>query len=372
MSMFMSPLFAAFAQAVQTGYEAVQGRATRELSRRTQQMAKRAMRSFGPLGPMLASLFGKTKPASPRGPQRPGVPSMKPPAPFGGRQQRDEPPARGQGGRISWAAKFLEELGFQVVPPGEDPKRRSDIAAGKPTPAAPRPKQTELLVPQWDEDPGGWTAEERASMPSVAEPEPKSRPKAARPRRRPRNRQVEIQTGSGTQRFPADHPVVTGEEIPAPGSSNVFSFFYDLTKNAIYIRFLGGNSQARGGPGSLYVYHGCSPEEFVRLYDAASKGTWIWDNLRIRGTQSGHRKEYSLAAISGGYVPRKATMTGEGEAYVPRTRFYQDGSYYDSALPFELLSDRMRPPPMFGGGSADPNTGRPNPPNRGKPNTGRP
>ena len=68
------------------------------------------------------------------------------------------------------------------------------------------------------------------------------------------------------------------------------------------------------GPGPLYRYDGVSPDAFLSMLTAGSKGTWIWDNLRIRGTVSGHQKDYSLVGIMPtpeypeGYVPRKATV----------------------------------------------------------------
>jgi hypothetical protein len=37
-------------------------------------------------------------------------------------------------------------------------------------------------------------------------------------------------------------------------------------------------------------------------------GSWVWDALRIRGTVSGHQKDYELVGIMGNYVPRKATV----------------------------------------------------------------
>ncbi len=64
----------------------------------------------------------------------------------------------------------------------------------------------------------------------------------------------------------------------------------------------------RGGPGSLYRYANVTPEEFLTLLAANSKGDWVWDHLRIRGTWSGHQKDYELVGVEGGYVPRKATV----------------------------------------------------------------
>jgi len=44
--------------------------------------------------------------------------------------------------------------------------------------------------------------------------------------------------------------------------------------------------------GSYYGYFNITPEEAASMYRATSHGGWVWDNLRIRGTKLGYRKEY--------------------------------------------------------------------------------
>jgi hypothetical protein len=127
---------------------------------------------------------------------------------------------------------------------------------------------------------------------------------------------------------------------------------------------------------------------------APSKGGWVWDHLRIRGTVSGHQKDYELAGIVGGYVPRKATygplmqagdgwrqMSGKdrkagrkadyvGEIFLPRKKFTVQRNWVTSIKPLS---------PAYGStGDEDsgpnrgkPNNGRPAGPNRGTPNRGR-
>lgn len=44
--------------------------------------------------------------------------------------------------------------------------------------------------------------------------------------------------------------------------------------------------------GTYYAYFSVGSEEAASLYRAPSKGKWVWDNLRIRGTKLGFRKPY--------------------------------------------------------------------------------
>lgn len=43
---------------------------------------------------------------------------------------------------------------------------------------------------------------------------------------------------------------------------------------------------------SFYEYDNISRQEAILFLTAASKGSWVWDTLRIRGTKYGHRKPY--------------------------------------------------------------------------------
>ena len=122
-----------------------------------------------------------------------------------------------------------------------------------------------------------------------------------------------------TSRVSADHPMLTGEMVSAPSSTNVYEFGYDIESLSLYVRFQTAHDEgARGSAGSLYRYSGVTPEEFMSLYRVRnsgggsgsdrSPGAWVWDHLRERGTVSGHKKDYELVGIMGGYVPRKATL----------------------------------------------------------------
>ena len=180
------------------------------------------------------------------------------------------------------------------------------------------------------------------------------------------------------RQFGVEHPIVTGEMVPAMRSSNVHSYGYDIETAYLYVRYLGyvkgqhaaDGSPLRSGPGSLYRYSNVTPEEFLSIMAAASKGNWVWDNLRIRGTWSGHQKDYELVGVQGGYVPRKATVrvdpaTGRlQEMFVQRRVRAIGGGWLTSALPTELAGDL----PWGEVDRGRPDTGRPD---RGEPDRGR-
>jgi hypothetical protein len=129
--------------------------------------------------------------------------------------------------------------------------------------------------------------------------------------------------------FAKTHPIVTGEMVRTPSSTSVYAFGYDAAEARLYVRFRkddqaggrlrnGGKSKAKingksDRPGPLYRYSGVTPEEFLELLKLKNKGggsgpgKWVWDVLRVRGTVSGHRKDYELTGTVGDYVPRKAT-----------------------------------------------------------------
>lgn len=65
--------------------------------------------------------------------------------------------------------------------------------------------------------------------------------------------------------------------------------------------------------GSYYGYFNVGREEAESMYHATSHGGWVWDNLRIRGTKLGYRKEYQwLSAPSA--IQRKWDATPESAA----------------------------------------------------------
>lgn len=170
---------------------------------------------------------------------------------------------------------------------------------------------------------------------------------------------IDIPDPSGALRVRVEDPLVTGEFIEV-SSSNVHSIAYDLENALLYVRFLGPapEGEVRTDPGSLYQYRDVTPRQFQGFQRAASKGSWVWDNLRIRGTVSGHRKDYALVGVMHGYVPRKATLGPGGvEWFLKRQIYVGRGKWLESQL-----SDA---PASFSRG--EPNTGAARTPNTGRP-----
>lgn len=120
-----------------------------------------------------------------------------------------------------------------------------------------------------------------------------------------------------------DDPVYRGEWIKVK-SSNVYAIAYiyndaNPSKGTLKVRY---KHKLKGGatePGAIYDYFDVHPAVFDSFRAAASKGTFVWDRLRVRGTVSGHRYQYNLAGVHrSGYVPRKAVRYGNNEYFVGR------------------------------------------------------
>lgn len=120
-----------------------------------------------------------------------------------------------------------------------------------------------------------------------------------------------------------DAPEYRGQMI-AVTSSNVHSIGFEWndrnpSQGTLLVRFLhkekGGSAEA----GARYAYNGVHPSVFDSMRRAASKGKFVWDRLRVRGTVSGHRYQYRLEqAHKSGYVPRRAVRYGDREYFVGR------------------------------------------------------
>lgn len=171
---------------------------------------------------------------------------------------------------------------------------------------------------------------------------------------------VEVNIGVGKQRFPKDHPIITKKKVPTPDSSNVYWFLYDIDTRTLYIRFDAQKTKHNPSkrPGPVYSYANFPPQGFLDMIKASSKGGFVWDRIRIRGTVSGHRYSYNLERISENYVPRKATLTPSGEWYIQRK-----GVATTVAGKRTLVKSKPSVPV-----SHLPNRGTPN---RGRPNRGR-
>lgn len=170
-----------------------------------------------------------------------------------------------------------------------------------------------------------------------------------------------------------------GEEILTPQSSNVFSFSYmrlpGQRTGTLYVVYkanslnpgslsTGHRRQGRGlsrrqllgklgstvsgktnSRGPMYAYLKVPPGVYTGMKEAASKGKFVWDRLRIRGTIHGHQFNYVLIhgsvtiqpGVSGVYIPRKATAAGF------RSRAVRDiGSktFQTSTLPARTFGNR--------------------------------
>jgi hypothetical protein len=217
--------------------------------------------------------------------------------------------------------------------------------------------------------------------PAPAPTPPPSQRKPGRPRKTTDIDQEDITPGGrGTRRVPNNDPTITGEMVPVR-SSNVHSIGFEIdpqsgfpvgTKGTLLIRFLGGTSKERGGPGTLYEYYNFPASLFRVFLRAASKGKFVWDEVRVRGTISGHKYSYSVRAVADGYVPRQAGLKRgqSGEWYLTRRFRDADGNLLISRLPEQRV--RMRGPnPQPGPGLSKLILKR-GTPNRGGPNRGSP
>lgn len=139
------------------------------------------------------------------------------------------------------------------------------------------------------------------------------------------------QPGDAQQQFddgptgPPGKPLTQGM-IPVT-SSNVHSIGYEYAAvdgqpGNLLVRFLGGTGKERGGEGALYRYRDVPLSVFISFKLASSKGKFVWDELRVRHTVSGHQYDYELAGTGAtDYIPRQAGMKRgmAGEYYLQRS-----------------------------------------------------
>lgn len=117
---------------------------------------------------------------------------------------------------------------------------------------------------------------------------------------------------------------IWADEVQTPESSNVYGFAYDHDNGILYVSYK--SSQTRPNKdgskphvrGAMYSYGGAGkpvpPYVYENMIRTTSKGKFVWDRLRVRGTLWGHQYQYTLVSpdMAGGklYVPRKATKKG--------------------------------------------------------------
>lgn len=104
-------------------------------------------------------------------------------------------------------------------------------------------------------------------------------------------------------------------------SSNVHSIGFQIANpgdrtGTLLVRYLGQHQGGvRAGLGSLYAYRDVPVSLFRDFQHASSKGGWVWDHLRVRGTVAGHKFDYELIGVAGQYVPSLGRHVAN---YVPR------------------------------------------------------
>lgn len=91
-----------------------------------------------------------------------------------------------------------------------------------------------------------------------------------------------------------------GKWLPVQ-SSNVAEIRYDPDESELQIRFLNGG---------YYQYQDVSVREAESLARSSSKGKWVWDFLRVRGTIFGHRKPYQFISAPSSYQPQWMRRAG--------------------------------------------------------------
>ena len=140
-------------------------------------------------------------------------------------------------------------------------------------------------------------------------------------------------------------------------SRNVYAIAYSLATRELFVQYLfwAPGMEQHSGPGPVYRYESISPSLALTAYDAASKGVWIWDKLRIRGTFAGHRFPYALFYIASEYVPRRVTYVLGREWFVPRD-FYTKS---DDGRWMPVRSTLPMAPVYWKGEDASPLTGKP-------------
>ena len=262
------------------------------------------------------------------------------------------------------------QLMQQLEPIGDAPEISPEAAGGRLLPDGDASVLSPPVGPQSPSTGGGG----RSRLPPVAPPQ--SPPDDDRPHRNVRvlpDGRWHIR-GPGYDRIlQANDPALLGQMIPAR-SSNVHSYGYKFnfdrpTQGSLIVRYLqkdvNSSSGGRKVPGPTYEYVKVHPDWFDDIFRASSKGIWIWDHMRIRGTVAGHQYSYQLIRAAQNYLPRRAVVRNGRQLLLQRRRTAErrDGSQYRLVSP--LRSEYI--------GAYRPSVKRPNVGNmdRGTPNRGR-
>lgn len=152
---------------------------------------------------------------------------------------------------------------------------------------------------------------------------------------------------SGEPGFPMPNDDGGIQMFRVVNSTNVHSYGYDVNTATLYVRYLGQNLDrskitlkrraGKGGsplehvrvgkgaslgrsatPGPMYAYFGVPERVFAAMRVAVSKGKFVWDALRVRGSIWRHQYTYRLVAAGHSFIGRNAQGRGEFINYVPR------------------------------------------------------
>ncbi len=129
----------------------------------------------------------------------------------------------------------------------------------------------------------GWVKKHtggKAKSPAVKGGPPQPPPPVQQPREQAAPRLIvptrpKLVHSGGAARF-----VYEGEELRANLSSNVSSMKYSVEDQEITVEYQNG---------AVWAYGNFSEQEALWVYEAGSKGTVLWDLVRVRGKGSKHR-----------------------------------------------------------------------------------
>ena len=104
-----------------------------------------------------------------------------------------------------------------------------------------------------------------------------------------------------------------GETYSRFSSSNVQAIAYDITRNVLHVQYQNGR---------WYAYGNFSKQEAQTAWAAPSKGVYLWDAVRIRGTKHGHKKPVTKDSPPPSYLPldRRYPLESYGSSDVLRRR----------------------------------------------------
>lgn len=112
--------------------------------------------------------------------------------------------------------------------------------------------------------------------------------------------------GGGLSSDQLDDFLHFGEWLPVQ-SSNVAAAQYDGETEQMTVEFKDG---------SLYQYQQISLVEARSFAQAGSKGGWVWDQLRMRGTVNGYKKPFVFLSgpsrVSRGWMKTRQTRKHHG------------------------------------------------------------